>query len=96
MDLHYNAVAGTAIPYYMVGMTTHALALANLLTFLLEHHAELVTHVHYDAGRAVVTLGAPPRGATMLAWEWEPSPSLKGTLTFVTPSGILVLAPEHA
>jgi len=78
----------------MVGMTQHALALTNLLTFLLEHHAELVTHVHYDAGRAVVTLGAPPRGRTMLGWEWEASPSLKNTLTHVTPSGILVLAPE--
>jgi hypothetical protein len=75
-------------------MTPHALALANLLTFLLEHHAELIAHVSYKEGRASVMLGAPPRGATMLGWEWEPSPSLRGTLTHVTPSGILVLAPE--
>lgn len=80
----------------MVGMTTHALALTNLLTFLLEHHAELITHVHYDGRRAIVTIGAPPRGHTMLGWEWEPSTSLRNTLTHTTPSGILVLAPEFS
>jgi hypothetical protein len=72
----------------------HALALANLLTFLLQHHAEDIGYVAYTEGRASVTLNRPPKGATMLGWEWNPSPSLRGTITHTTPSGIFIIAPE--
>lgn len=75
-------------------MNQHALGLANLLTFLLEHHAEDLGYVAYAEGRASVTLNRSPKGATMLGWEWNPSPSLRGTIVHTTPSGILVIAPE--
>ena len=72
----------------------HALALSNLLTFLLQHHAEDIGYVAYTEGRASVTLNRPPKGATMLGWEWNPSPSLRGTITHTTSSGIFIIAPE--
>jgi hypothetical protein len=75
-------------------MTHHQLALTNLLTFLQEHHAEDLGYVAYTEGRASVTLNRSPKGATMLGWEWNPSPSLRGTIVHTTPSGILVIAPE--
>lgn len=77
-------------------MTNHALALSNLLTFLLEHHAEDIGYVAYTEGRGSVTLNRSPKGATMLGWEWNPSPSLRGTIVHTTPSGILVIAPEFS
>lgn len=77
-------------------MNHHALGLANLLTFLLQHHAEDLGYVAYTEGRGSVTLNRPPKGATMLGWEWEPSPSLRGTMVHTTPSGILVIAPEFS
>jgi hypothetical protein len=77
-------------------MTHHELALTNLLTFLQEHHAEDLGYVAYTEGRASVTLNRSPKGATMLGWEWNPSPSLRGTIVHTTPSGILVIAPEFS
>ena len=77
-------------------MNHHALGLANLLTFLLQHHAEDIGYVAYTEGRGSVTLNRSPKGATMLGWEWNPSPSLRGTIVHTTPSGILVIAPEFS
>lgn len=77
-------------------MNHHALGLANLLTFLLQHHAEDIGYVAYTEGRGSVTLNRSPKGATMLGWEWNPSPSLRGTIVHTTPSGILVVAPEFS
>jgi len=77
-------------------MSHHALPLANLLTFLLQHHAEDIGYVAYTEGRASVTLNRPPKGATMLGWDWNPSPSLRGTILHTTPSGVTVIAPEFA
>jgi hypothetical protein len=51
-------------------MTPHALGLANLLTFLLEHHAEDIGVVSYSITASTVSLKAPPKGATMLGWAW--------------------------
>ena len=73
-------------------MTPHALGLANLLTFLLEHHAEDIGVVSYSITASTVALKAPPKGATMLGWAWEPSP-LTGQLMHRTPSGIFIFAP---
>lgn len=77
----------------------HALALSSVLTFLLEHHAEAIDYVHvitaHGSRQTVIFLSAPPRGATMLGWTWEPS-SLRGKVTHVTPSGIVIHAPESA
>lgn len=77
-------------------MNHHALGLANLLTFLLQHHAEDIGYVAYTEGRGSVTLNRSPKGATMLGWEWNPSPTLRGTIVHTTPSGILVIAPEFS
>lgn len=77
-------------------MNHHALGLANLLTFLLQHHSEDIGYVAYSEGRGSVTLNRSPKGATMLGWEWNPSPSLRGTIVHTTPSGILVIAPEFS
>lgn len=74
-------------------MTQHALALSNLLTFLLEHHAEDIGGVSYGPHGASVSLKSPPKGRTMLGWTWEPSLQ-RGQLVHTTPSGILVFAPE--
>jgi hypothetical protein len=74
-------------------MTTHALALTNLLTFLLEHHAEDIGGVSYSATASTVWLQSPPKGATMLGWEWEQS-ALQNQLLYKTPSGIFVFAPS--
>ena len=74
-------------------MTQHALALTNLLTFLLEHHAEDIGSVIYGHHGASVSLKSPPKGRTMLGWSWEPS-FQRGQLVHTTPSGILVFAPE--
>lgn len=74
-------------------MTHHALALANLLTFLLEHHAEDVEAVTHNPACSVVVLRSPPKGATMLGWEWNPS-SIRGRMAHTTPSGITVFAPD--
>jgi len=76
-------------------MTNHALALTNLLTFLLEHHAEDIGGVIYGPHGASVSLKSPPKGRTMLGWEWEPSLQ-RGQLVHTTPSGILVFAPEFS
>jgi len=43
-----------------------------------------------------VTLNRPPKGATMLGWDWNPSPSLRGTITHTTSSGVTVIAPEFS
>lgn len=74
-------------------MTPHALGLSNLLTFLLEHHAEDIGVVSYSITASTVALKCPPKGATMLGWAWEPSP-LTGQLMHRTPSGIFVFAPS--
>ena len=74
-------------------MTPHALGLSNLLTFLLEHHAEDIGVVSYSITASTVALKAPPKGATMLGWAWEPSP-LTGQLMHRTPSGIFISAPS--
>lgn len=76
-------------------MTDHALALANLLTFLLEHHAESIGSVSYSASIPIVILTEPPKGKTMLGWEWTQA-SMRGMLSHRTPSGIVVLAPENS
>ena len=73
-------------------MTHHELALTNLLTFLREHHAEDIGVVSYSITASTVSLKAPPKGATMLGWSWEPSP-LTGQLMHRTPSGIFIFAP---
>lgn len=78
----------------MNNIPPHSLALANLLTFLLEHHAEDIGSVSYG-GLAGVYLGhvhlkSPPKGATMLSWEWETS---QGITFHRTPSGIIIYAP---
>ena len=73
-------------------MTPHALGLSNLLTFLLEHHAEDIGVVSYSITASTVALKSPPKGATMLGWAWEPSP-LTGQLMHRTPSGIFICAP---
>jgi hypothetical protein len=75
-------------------MTPHALGLSNLLTFLLEHHAEDIGVVSYSITASTVALKAPPKGATMLGWAWEPSP-LTGQLMHRTPSGIFIFAPAN-
>ena len=75
-------------------MNQHALGLANLLTFLLEHHAEDILAVSYGPFASMVTLKSPPKGATMLGWEWEPS-DLRGKMEHRTASGIIVFAPTH-
>ena len=74
-------------------MTNHALALSNLLTFLLEHHAEDIAAVTYNGASSVVVLRSPPKGATMLGWEWNPC-ELRGRIGHRTSSGIDVIAPE--
>lgn len=74
-------------------MTHHALGLSNLLTFLLEHHAEDIGVVSYSITASTVALKSPPKGATMLGWAWEPSP-LTGQLMHRTPSGIFIFAPS--
>lgn len=74
-------------------MTHHALALADLLTFLLTHHAEDIGVVSYSITASTVALRSCPKGATMLGWEWELSP-LTGQLMHRTPSGIYVYAPS--
>lgn len=74
-------------------MTNHALALSNLLTFLLEHHAEDIEAVTYNMACSVVVLRSPPKGRTLLSWEWNPS-ELRGRIAHKTPSGITVFAPE--
>lgn len=74
-------------------MTHHALALSNLLTFLLEHHAEDIGVVSYSMTASTIALRSPPKGATMLAWEWEEGP-LRGQMIHRTPTGIYVLAPS--
>jgi hypothetical protein len=74
-------------------MTTHALALTNLLTFLLEHHAEDVFAVTYNGACSVVVLRSPPKGRTMLGWEWNPS-DIRGRMAHTTASGITVFAPD--
>lgn len=76
-------------------MTQHALALTNLLTFLLEHHAEDIGGVIYGPHGPSVSLKSPPKGRTMLGWSWEPSLQ-RGQLVHTTPSGILVFAPEFS
>ena len=73
-------------------MTHHALGLANLLTFLLEHHAEDIGVVSYSITASTIALKSPPKGATMLGWAWEPSP-LTGQLMHRTASGIFIFAP---
>ena len=73
-------------------MTPHALGLSNLLTFLLEHHAEDIGVVSYSITASTIALKSPPKGATMLGWAWEPSP-LTGQLMHRTPSGIFIFAP---
>ena len=75
-------------------MNQHALGLANLLTFLLEHHAEDIFAVTYGNVSSVVMLKSPPKGATMLGWDWEPS-ELRGKMEHRTASGIIVFAPTH-
>ena len=75
-------------------MNQHALALANLLTFLLEHHAEDISAVTYNGACSVVVLRSPPKGRTMLGWEWNPS-DIRGRIAHTTPSGIIVIAPEN-
>jgi hypothetical protein len=74
-------------------MTTHALALTNLLTFLLEHHAEDIVFVTYNGACSVVVLRSPPKGRTMLGWEWNPS-DIRGRMAHTTASGITVFAPD--
>ena len=74
-------------------MTPHALGLSNILTFLLEHHAEDIGVVSYSITASTVSLKAPPKGATMLGWEWEAGP-MRGQLMHRTPSGIFVFAPS--
>lgn len=76
-------------------MTHHELALTNLLTFLMEHHAEDIGGVIYGPHGPSVSLKSPPKGRTMLGWEWEPSLQ-RGQLVHTTPSGILVFAPEFS
>ena len=73
-------------------MTHHALGLANLLTFLLEHHAEDIGVVSYSITASTVSLKSPPKGATMLGWAWEAGP-MRGQLMHRTPSGIHIFAP---
>lgn len=73
-------------------MTPHALGLSNLLTFLLEHHAEDIGVVSYSITASTIALKSPPKGATMLGWAWEPS-ALAGQLMHRTPSGIFIFAP---
>ena len=73
-------------------MTHHELALTNLLTFLREHHAEDIGVVSYSITASTVSLKAPPKGATMLGWEWEAGP-MRGQLMHRTPSGIFIFAP---
>ena len=75
-------------------MNQHALSLANLLTFLLEHHAEDIFAVTYNGACSVVVLRSPPKGRTMLGWEWNPS-DIRGRIAHTTPSGIIVIAPEN-
>jgi hypothetical protein len=74
-------------------MTNHALALANLLTFLLEHHAEDIFAVTYNGACSVVVLRSPPKGRTMLGWDWNPS-DIRGRIAHTTVSGITVFAPD--
>jgi hypothetical protein len=73
-------------------MTHHELALTNLLAFLREHHAEDIGVVSYSITASTVSLKAPPKGATMLGWEWEAGP-MRGQLVHRTPSGIFIFAP---
>ena len=73
-------------------MTPHALGLSNLLTFLLEHHAEDIGVVSYSITASTVALKSPPKGATMLGWEWEAGP-MRGQLVHRTASGIFIFAP---
>ena len=75
-------------------MTHHELALTNLLTFLREHHAEDIYAVTYNGACSVVVLRSPPKGRTMLGWEWNPS-DIRGRIAHTTPSGIIVIAPEN-
>jgi hypothetical protein len=75
-------------------MTHHELALTNLLTFLQEHHAEDIFAVTYNGACSVVVLRSPPKGRTMLGWEWNPS-DIRGRIAHTTPSGIIVIAPEN-
>ena len=75
-------------------MTHHELALTNLLTFLQEHHAEDIFAVTYNGACSVVVLHSPPKGRTMLGWEWNPS-DIRGRIAHTTPSGIIVIAPEN-
>ena len=74
-------------------MTHHALALTNLLTFLLQHHAEDIAYVTYNGACSVVVLRSPPKGRTMLGWEWNPS-DIRGRIAHTTASGITVFAPD--
>jgi hypothetical protein len=82
----------------MVGMSNYELAISNVLTFLLEHHAEHIQFLSLEAApegmkRCTIFLSCPPVGRTMLGWEWDPS-GLRGKIQHKTPTGITVIAPE--